>query len=76
MSFNQAKSARSSHEAMIKKFWGRISEMITGPDHEYTYLKKLIARLSALKEEIKRYNNMNKKRNKKRADFVPLKNPG
>lgn len=39
MMFSERKSDDS-----IKKFWGRMSEMITGPEHEYTYLKKIIAR--------------------------------
>ena len=39
---------------MIRKFWGRLSEMITGPDHEYVYLKRLIHRFKLLQEEMKK----------------------
>lgn len=45
---------QDQYQSMIKKFWGRLSEMITGPDHEYFYLKKLINRFSVWKEQDQR----------------------
>lgn len=32
-------------EEAVAKFWGRLTEMITGPEHEYVYLKRIITRL-------------------------------
>lgn len=29
-------------EAAINKFWGRITEIITGPEYEYQYLKRIV----------------------------------
>jgi len=26
----------------MQKFWGRFAEMITGPEHEYVYLRRII----------------------------------
>lgn len=35
----------SGFEIAVKKFWGRLTEMITGPEHEQVYFKKLINRI-------------------------------
>jgi len=32
----------TSEEKTVKRFWGRITEMITGPEAEYTYLRRLL----------------------------------
>jgi hypothetical protein len=32
-------------EEAVEKFWGRLTEMITGPEHEYVYLKRIITRI-------------------------------
>mmetsp|Transcript_1798 Transcript_1798/g.2361 ORF Transcript_1798/g.2361 Transcript_1798/m.2361 type:complete len:145 (+) Transcript_1798:934-1368(+) len=41
----KATNSLEAYREMIQKFWGRITELITGPDHEYVYLKKLIQRI-------------------------------
>ena len=34
-----------SYDDCIQKFWGKMTELITGPEHEYLYLKKTIQRI-------------------------------
>jgi GTP1/Obg family GTP-binding protein len=41
----------NSHKEIVNKFWGRLAEIITGPEHERNYLNKLIDKLKNLKEE-------------------------
>ena len=35
---------KKSYDKILHKFWGQITEMITGPDHEYVYLRRILAR--------------------------------
>ena len=45
MHFHDKKLKQSSVQEVVDKFWGRITELITGPEHEYVYLKRLIHRV-------------------------------
>ena len=43
---------KHNHLDCNHKFWGRLSEMITGPDHEYKYLKKLLYKFNMFQNEV------------------------
>jgi hypothetical protein len=62
MIFATDQDFNQNHEFQIKKFWGRLSEMITGPDHEYVYLKRLINRMSINMDKIKGYPDKKRKK--------------
>ena len=40
-----------NHKEAVGKFWGRLTEMITGPEHERVYLAKMIEKLKNLREQ-------------------------
>ena len=39
---NFVEKKNESYDDCIKKFWGTMADLITGPEHEYSYLKKTI----------------------------------
>ena len=36
-----------NYKESVDKFWGRIYEMIAGPDHQYAYMKRIIKNYKA-----------------------------
>ena len=43
MQFTEDKKVSNNPlEVAINKFWGRITEIITGPEYEYQYLKRIV----------------------------------
>lgn len=49
-------------ENIKKNLWSKLTEMITGPEHEYVYLRRII---NKMKEYYKREDNQEFKRMKK-----------
>jgi hypothetical protein len=45
MLFDEELSEVEHHKMTVNKFWGRLTDMITGPEHETIYLNKLIEKL-------------------------------
>ena len=48
----------------LSHYWARITEMITGPDHAYVYLKRIITKI---KEYYKYQGKMVQRKIKKKA---------
>ena len=46
MQFKDTEEENKNYDSIIQRFWGKITEMITGPEHEYIYLKGLIENLN------------------------------
>ena len=76
MEFEQAQNADEEfHMRQIrinrisKVFWKRMADMITGPDHEYVYLRRLIKRINdrenKKKQQLQENYNLNQKQCKK-----------
>ena len=42
MRFNE--NDEPSKQDRVNQLWNQIADMIIGPDHEYAYLKKIVAR--------------------------------
>lgn len=59
MKFEEPKDHKGLNELMT--FFDKLTSMITGPDHDYMYLKRLIQQKEMLKEK----NNQKKKKKKK-----------
>lgn len=60
-------------DAILRKFWGNVSSMITGPEHEYIYLRGIIEKAHKLKadEEKQMKQLLNKKlKNKLFSNFT------
>jgi len=45
MLFNEELSEVEHYKMTVNKFWGRLTEMVTGPEHQEIYLHKLIEKL-------------------------------
>lgn len=45
MNFENLEEYEWDVNAILNKFWGNITKMITGPEHEYVYLRGIIERV-------------------------------
>jgi hypothetical protein len=64
MNFEEPKDQQGMNELMV--FFDKLTAMITGPDHEYMNLKRLIEKKDLLKEQ-----NNQKRKNKKKKSTAP-----
>lgn len=49
MNFGVESKEEDQYKQVIQKFWGKLAEMIFGPEHEQVFFKKMIHRLNLLK---------------------------
>jgi hypothetical protein len=52
MDFSKKDTSENIGELAIKKFWGKMAEMITGPEHEAVYLHALCDKIKAYKNKL------------------------